>query len=105
MQKKVFRTGLPDGLPRAEVGRGEEAQEQGVQVVHQYLAPEHSRLFMGTKHGPCVHCVLSRDSTVLYLNWSWPLQNMAGVRGQCALLSTQKGHFLTVGWPPLESCS
>jgi hypothetical protein len=48
MQKKVFRTGLPDGLPRAEVGRGEEAQEKGVQVVHQHLAPEHSRLLMGT---------------------------------------------------------
>jgi hypothetical protein len=48
MQGKVFRTGLPDGLPRAEVGRGEEAQEKGVQVVHQYLAPEHSRLLKGT---------------------------------------------------------
>jgi hypothetical protein len=48
MHRKVFRTGLPDGIPRAEVGRGEEAQEKGVQVVHQHLAPEHCRLLMGT---------------------------------------------------------
>ncbi len=95
----MFRTGLPDGLPGAEVGRGEEPQEKGVQVVHQYLTPEHCSLLMGTTWSMRTLC----DQQGLYL-----LGLASSEHGWCqgSMYSTEDigsgGHCVStwLGWIP-----